>query len=108
MDRRIFLFLASMPPLGRNARAADPWPSRPISIVVPFVPGGPSDVLARALSAPMQAALGQSIVVDNRRGAGRQRLRPVCRARHAGWAHSVCRGQWRDDHQSRAHAASRL
>ncbi len=40
-----------------------------MSIVVPYVPGGPSDLLARALSGPLQAAVGQSIPVENRTGA---------------------------------------
>ena len=46
------------------------WPTKPIHFVVGFTAGGPSDVLARALGQKMAESLGQSIVVDNRPGAG--------------------------------------
>jgi tripartite-type tricarboxylate transporter receptor subunit TctC len=45
------------------------WPTRAVALVVPYVPGGPSDILARALAAQMQGAIGQSVVVENRTGA---------------------------------------
>ena len=52
------------PALGQAA-----WPSRPIRMVVPFVPGGATDVLARIMAARIQAELGQPMVVENRAGA---------------------------------------
>lgn len=49
---------------------AQPYPSRPITIVVPFSAGGPTDTLARLISEPMRKFLGQSILVENVTGAG--------------------------------------
>jgi tripartite-type tricarboxylate transporter receptor subunit TctC len=49
---------------------AQPWPSKPISIVVPFSAGGPTDTLARIMSEPLRRFLGQTVVVDNITGAG--------------------------------------
>jgi tripartite-type tricarboxylate transporter receptor subunit TctC len=51
------------------ARAAD-FPDHPLRLVVGFSPGGGSDLVARALAQPLGAALGQSVIVDNRPGAG--------------------------------------
>jgi len=50
-----------------NAQA---WPSKTITIVVPFPPGGTTDVLARAVSTKLSANLGQTVIVDNKPGAG--------------------------------------
>ena len=51
------------------ARAQD-YPNRAIKVIVPFVPGGSSDVVARIMAAKMSETLGQQLVVDNRAGAG--------------------------------------
>ncbi len=50
--------------------AAQTYPTRPITMIAPFPAGGPSDALARILSEPIRAALGQPVVIENVAGAG--------------------------------------
>jgi tripartite-type tricarboxylate transporter receptor subunit TctC len=52
------------------AHAQGNWPTKPITLVVPFAAGGPTDVVARTLGASMTKALGQTVVVENKLGAG--------------------------------------
>ena len=65
MQRRTLLLTTLAAPA-----LAQGWPTRPIRIVVPFGTGGSADVAARALQEPLSAALGQSVIVENRPGAG--------------------------------------
>ena len=56
--------------IGAGAQAQQPYPTRPITVVVPFAAGGPTDVLARILGQHMSQTLGQQIVVENITGGG--------------------------------------
>ena len=72
MTSRRNLILASLAAVaagGAGARAQS-FPSQPVKVVVPFPPGGGTDALARAIQEPMQKALGQTVIIDNKGGAG--------------------------------------
>ena len=53
-----------------GALAQQSWPAKPISLIVPFAAGGPTDVVARTLAASMSKTLGQTVLVENKLGAG--------------------------------------
>jgi len=67
LARLAVLALAFAAPL---AASADDYPNRPITVLVGFPPGGSTDAAMRILQDPMAQALGQSIIIDNRGGAG--------------------------------------
>jgi tripartite-type tricarboxylate transporter receptor subunit TctC len=64
------LMLAVLPALAALSPAVAAYPDRPITIVVPYTPGGTVDLLARAVGRELTQSLGQQVIVDNRPGAG--------------------------------------
>ncbi|MGQ0655918.1 MAG: Bug family tripartite tricarboxylate transporter substrate binding protein [Betaproteobacteria bacterium] len=68
------------------AAQAQPYPSKPIRLVVPFAPGGSSTIVARSVAAEMEKALGQSIVIENKGGGGgNPAMQDVARAEADGY-----------------------
>jgi tripartite-type tricarboxylate transporter receptor subunit TctC len=69
MIRLICVCLLAFALLGGGGALAQQYPSRPITMIVPFAAGGPNDAAARILAEPMRAALGQPVVIENIAGA---------------------------------------
>jgi tripartite-type tricarboxylate transporter receptor subunit TctC len=70
MDRIILATLAILAMLaGADRASAEPYPSRPITIVVPYAAGGPTDTIARIVGEGMSKALGQPVIIENVTGA---------------------------------------
>jgi tripartite-type tricarboxylate transporter receptor subunit TctC len=67
---RVFVSAAALSVASAAVAQDGPWPTRTVRIVVPFAPGGSADVAARFLAPRLSARLGQSVVVENRPGAG--------------------------------------
>ena len=61
--------VAALLPLQVAAQSADAYPTRPVKILIPYAPGGATDIIARHISPKLQEALGQPFVIDNRPGA---------------------------------------
>ena len=74
MKRREFMAglggLSTLALTGQSVRAQDAWPTRNITMVVPFPAGGQADIAARPVASYMQKVLGKPVIIDNRSGAG--------------------------------------
>ena len=72
----LFILFGAAPAQAQN------YPSRPITLVVPFPPGGSTDAAARIMAERMRSSLGQSVVIENVGGAGGSIGRSTRRERH--------------------------
>jgi tripartite-type tricarboxylate transporter receptor subunit TctC len=70
MPLRLWPLLATLAALAFQPAAAEEWPTRPVTMVVPFAAGGPMDTLARILQPTLGEKLGQPIIVENMPGGG--------------------------------------
>lgn len=68
LKKLVFASMLALPAV--TVVAQDAWPSKPIKFVVPYPPGGPTDLMARLLQAEMQPRLNTTVIVENRSGAG--------------------------------------
>jgi tripartite-type tricarboxylate transporter receptor subunit TctC len=66
----IRFLVASLFALVAGLAAAQPYPAKPLKLIIPFPPGGSNDVIGRAIAAQLAERIGQGVVIDNRGGAG--------------------------------------
>jgi tripartite-type tricarboxylate transporter receptor subunit TctC len=86
LKRRAALALAALALVAPGAAQAEAWPDRPLHLLIPYAAGGTTDVMARVLQEPMQKALGQPIIIENKPGAsGILAARETIRAKPDGY-----------------------
>jgi tripartite-type tricarboxylate transporter receptor subunit TctC len=96
IQRREFVYLgvvgAALPTLSFVAQA-QPYPARPIAIIVPYPPGGPTDTISRLVAEHMRQVLGQPVIIENIGGAGGT-IGVGRAARAASDGYTISAGQW--------------
>ena len=70
MKKTLGLVAAALLAAGASSASAQAFPTKPVTLVVPFTAGGPTDTVGRSLAQGMSKALGQPVVVENTAGAG--------------------------------------
>src|ERR1043165_1634287 len=70
MKRSMFVAFFAVLALGTTAAVAQDFPTRPMTMIIPFAAGGPTDVLGRVVAARMSEVLRQQVIVENIGGAG--------------------------------------
>ena len=70
MNRRCLVLAGLVLACCTSLASAQAWPSKPVRWIVPFAPGGTTDILARTIGEKLSVALGQPVIIDNRPGAG--------------------------------------
>ncbi|MFN0303155.1 MAG: Bug family tripartite tricarboxylate transporter substrate binding protein, partial [Burkholderiales bacterium] len=66
----VAVVVTALVPIAGHTQSTESFPARPIRILVPYQPGGATDITARLLAAKLPDAIGQQVIVENRPGAG--------------------------------------
>src|SRR3984893_10968669 len=86
MKRALLAMVACLALAGASAQAQDKYPTKPVKILVPYAPGGATDIVARIIGEQLRIILGQSFVVENKPGAfGILRVEEMSRAKPDGY-----------------------